>query len=345
MYNKLLTISVAAFNVERTLDNTLASLAIGEPYLDKLEVIIVNDGSTDGSENIARRYVARYPDSFRLISKNNEGYGSTLTSSLKEAQGMYFKVVDGGDEVDTEGLRSLLRFIEDRHPGKTADLILSPFLLHDERNAAIKCVDIHECLSAEAVPFENFGLRRGVAIFEMCMRTELLRQRHGEFLTRSFYTDNELTMAAMLYSKTVSAFKKPVTIYKTKVPGQSMSVDGLQKHYLDTFKVSLNIFDMYASYIRKSESPLLTGSRKSAVEDLLAVLARLTYISAMIRNNPLQYRTLLASYDEKIKSFDAGLYEITDHSKIVRLARRSGNAFYRLMCVWIKFSETHRLQW
>ena len=74
---KILTITVPAYNVERFLDQTLASFA-DERVLDLLEVLIVDDGSKDHTAEITKRYEEKYPQTFRLISKENGGHGSTI---------------------------------------------------------------------------------------------------------------------------------------------------------------------------------------------------------------------------------------------------------------------------
>ena len=105
---KILTITVPAYNVERFLDQTLASFA-DERVLDLLEVLIVDDGSKDHTAEITKRYEEKYPQTFRLISKENGGHGSTINRGIREAAGRYFKVVDGDDWVDTDGLCELVR--------------------------------------------------------------------------------------------------------------------------------------------------------------------------------------------------------------------------------------------
>ena len=65
---KLLSIVVPTYNVEKYLRRCLDSFCI-EEIQDKLEVLVVNDGSTDGSADIADEYVRSYPQVFRLINK------------------------------------------------------------------------------------------------------------------------------------------------------------------------------------------------------------------------------------------------------------------------------------
>ena len=101
--NKVLTITVPSYNVEKFLENTLDSF-LDERILEDLEVLIVDDGSKDRTAEIGKQYEERYPDTFRVISKENGGHGSTINRGIKEARGTYFKVVDGDDWVDRKSV-------------------------------------------------------------------------------------------------------------------------------------------------------------------------------------------------------------------------------------------------
>lgn len=93
---KCLTVVIPAYNVAHYLTETLDSLVCCESVA-LLDLIIVNDGSTDRTEEVARRYVASYPESVRCVSKENGGHGSGINVGLKLATGRYFSVMDGDD--------------------------------------------------------------------------------------------------------------------------------------------------------------------------------------------------------------------------------------------------------
>lgn len=120
MNDKLLNISVAAYNVEATIEQCLDSF-IQSKYLNSFEVLVVNDGSKDDTSRIVSQYVEKYPGTIRLIDKENGGHGSTINAAVKNALGKYFKVVDGDDWVDTEAFDRFLEFLE----GTDVDLVLN----------------------------------------------------------------------------------------------------------------------------------------------------------------------------------------------------------------------------
>ncbi|MFQ9344393.1 MAG: glycosyltransferase family A protein [Coprococcus sp.] len=83
MEDKILTITIPSYNVEAYLEDCLESFVNSE-VMDDIEVLIVNDGSSDRTEEIARRYESKYPNTYRLINQrkwwtwiNNTKYWSS----------------------------------------------------------------------------------------------------------------------------------------------------------------------------------------------------------------------------------------------------------------------------
>ena len=98
---KILTVVVPTYNAEKYLRDNLESFEIPELMQD-IEILIVNDGSTDHSLEIVREYAERYPDTYRVITKENGGHGSGINCGIECALGTYFKVVDADDWVGKE---------------------------------------------------------------------------------------------------------------------------------------------------------------------------------------------------------------------------------------------------
>ena len=120
--NKILSISVAAYNAEKYLKKCLDSFCVPEIMSD-IEVLIINDGSTDKTSEISAEYVSKYPDTFILINKENGGHGSTINTGIKAATGKFFKLVDADDWVEREGIIDLVK----KAGCCTADAIISPY--------------------------------------------------------------------------------------------------------------------------------------------------------------------------------------------------------------------------
>lgn len=233
MDHKILSVSVAAYNVAETLREALDPFTRSD-VLDKLDIMIVNDGSTDHTAKIAQEYVDRYPDSFRLINKENGGWGSTLNVGMQQARGKYFKQLDGDDHYSERNLTDFVRFLEIC----TADSVYSPYVMYEHGTGAlIKEVGDYQCF-----PFRQ-TLRladlKGVApsMHAWTVRTQVLQSHPIRITEHCFYTDVEFVLKSCDYCETVAFYPLPVYYYRLARSGQSMSVSGVRKHYLDHLKM------------------------------------------------------------------------------------------------------------
>lgn len=223
---KVLTVSVAAYNVESCLKRALDSLVVPE-HMDELEVLVINDGSTDATPVIAEAYCRRYPGTFRLINKANGGYGSTVNRSMREAKGKYFRLLDGDDYFDREGLIALL----DALKASSADWVITPYTRVMEGSG--------ERLAREHRWSVYIGqtLRmadvRGTAIFGMwalTVRTELLRAHPFRLPEHTLYTDQQFVMYSMPYVDRMTFLPGELYLYVVGRDGQSVSRESRIRH-------------------------------------------------------------------------------------------------------------------
>ncbi len=115
------SIIIPIYNAEKFLEKTLDSIA-GQSCKD-YQVIMVNDGSKDSSEEICRRYAEKYPE-FRLISKENSGVSDTRNTGIENADGKYIVFVDSDDLLLDGALEALKKKItENEYP----DIVLGNY--------------------------------------------------------------------------------------------------------------------------------------------------------------------------------------------------------------------------
>ena len=108
---KVLSFIIPAYNSANFLDKCLHSMLLPE-VLDKLEILIINDGSTDTTAEISKKYQDKYPGTVRLISQRNKGHGGALNTGCAAASGKYLKAVDADDWVYSESLPEFVRLLE-----------------------------------------------------------------------------------------------------------------------------------------------------------------------------------------------------------------------------------------
>lgn len=235
MNNKILSVSIAAYNVEKYLDKTLLSLVESDDIVKKLDVIIVDDGSIDGTAKIANRYVDLYPYSFRLVKKENGGYGSTLNTSVQLAVGKYFKMLDGDDWYDGEQLAELIEKLEK----SDEDVIVSPYKRVYQGSHRSEVINRHRI--EPEVRYEEEENLDNIHAAELTVRTALLQNNSFHITEKCAFTDDEYVFLVMLYASSYKKVLSTVYQYRIGVEGQTVSEGGRRVHWLDAGKVALSM--------------------------------------------------------------------------------------------------------
>ena len=124
---KLLSIIVPSYNMEGYLPKCLESLVVDDnELLQKLDVIVVNDGSKDHTSEIAHEFEAKYPSVFRVIDKENGHYGSCINAGLRIMRGDFVRIVDSDDSVETDEFVKFIKYLGDvKH--SDPDVVISNF--------------------------------------------------------------------------------------------------------------------------------------------------------------------------------------------------------------------------
>ena len=114
--DKLITFAVPCYNSAAYMEHCVETLLQGG---DDIEIILVDDGSTkDDTPAICDRYAEQYPDIVRAIHQPNGGHGEGVNQGIRNARGIYYKVVDSDDWVDVPALHQALdklrQFVRDQ---------------------------------------------------------------------------------------------------------------------------------------------------------------------------------------------------------------------------------------
>lgn len=224
--NKILTITIPSYNTEKYIDECMPYL-IDDSIIDDIEILVVSDGSKDKTVEISSKWQEKYPQSIRVIEKENGGHGSTINRGIKEATGKYFKVVDGDDWGVTENLVQLVNFLKTTD----VDLINNPYFEHDEITG--KRV-LMMSLSIPSHQVNNYSeIVEKIKIPPMhtvTYRTQILQENQIHIDEKMFYVDVEYITFPLPFVKTQVYLDFPVYVYRVNSGIQSMAIGNMVKN-------------------------------------------------------------------------------------------------------------------
>ena len=234
---KVLSICVPSYNMEKYLNRCVDSMIVPE-VLDQLEIIIVNDGSTDGTLAIANKYKEEYPQSVVVIDKPNGHYGSCVNASLKVAPGKYFRSVDADDWVDSGALAEVVNKLSEID----VDCVCTKRTVHnfndntiiDDENPDVKFEDSLD-LNREKFPIQYLRMHN------LTYALSLLQRIHYTQTEGICYTDTEYTYTPLSCAQHVALVDISLYQYFVGRGDQSMSQTVLKKNLSHLVRVIQSI--------------------------------------------------------------------------------------------------------
>ncbi len=203
---KLLSVAIPCYNSEAYMRHCIESLLEGG---DEVEILIVDDGSTkDNTALIADEYQEKYPGICKAIHQENGGHGEAVNTGLKNAGGIYFKVVDSDDWVDKDAYMEVLKTLREFVYGKeTLDMLISNFVYEKQGARHKKVMNYRTALPKGQIftwkDVKMFVLGQYIVMHSVIYRTELLRQCGLELPKHTFYVDNIFVYQPLPHVKTM----------------------------------------------------------------------------------------------------------------------------------------------
>lgn len=301
---KLLTIAIPAYNMEKYLERCLNSLLIKEELTQYLEVIIVNDGSKDTTLSIAQKFNSRFPNLFKVINKQNGNWGSCINIAAKEATGEYFLILDADDWLETNELESFIEMLKEKQEvdlfiynctqikGNEKKQIFHTKLKEDQIYKLSEIEKIWDC-----------------SFFVHCiaLKTAIIKKIH---LTEGIsYCDVEVVIYMFEYIRNLKIYNKSLYNYVIDRPGQTIEAASYSKNSNAIIKIYRRYNKEHSSnekilyWQRNSIIPLLSMYYrvnllyKTSAEDFIIFRE----IDKEIHKDPILHKSLYAQTFIKVK--------------------------------------------
>lgn len=223
---KVLSIAIPCYNSAAYMEKCINSLLVGG---EDVEIIIVDDGSTkDDTAAIADEYAAKYPTIIKAVHQENGGHGEAVNTGLKNASGVFFKVVDSDDWVNEAAYKKLLSTMKYMiSSGTELDLLISNYVYEKEEVKRKKVVSYRNALPVEELfswdDVRHFRIAQYILMHSVIYRTQLLKDCGLELPKHTFYVDNIFVFHPLPYVKTM--YYVDVNFYRYFIGREDQSVN------------------------------------------------------------------------------------------------------------------------
>ncbi len=302
---KLITFTVPCYNSAEYMRHCIETLLTAG---DEAEILIINDGSQkDNTAEIADEYAAKYPNIVRAIHQENGGHGEGVNQGIRNAEGLYFKVVDSDDWLDTIALKRVMDRIRSFvREGKQVDLFLCNYVYeHPEGPGHImKYGNVFPknriCTWDDIRPFNP---SQYLMMHSVIFRTKVIRASGVVLPKHTFYVDNLFLYAPLPLCKNLYYMDENLYRYFIGRPDQSVQENVMLKRIDQQYRVTMLVIDFF------NMSAIQRQSKKLArvIYHHIALMVTVTAVYLQMANTPEKLQMCKTMW-QRIKEKDPILY-------------------------------------
>lgn len=302
---KLLSFAVPCYNSQEYMRKCVDSLLSGG---DDVEIIIVNDGSKDDTLKIANEYLEKYPDIIKVIDKPNGGHGSGVNAGMFAATGLYYKVVDSDDWLDTEALKELLAAMRGHLEADTLpDMYVTNFI-YDKIHENLQHVSAYRdkfptgkiCRWDKVKKFRYSHL---LLMHSLTYRREKLLESGTVLPEHTFYVDNLFAYQPLPFMQTVCYLDLDLYHYYIGRSDQSVT----RKNIVSRYDQQIRVMRCIVSAYRWSDIKHLPKGLKRYMWHFIEAVLMNTIFFTCAESSP-ERRAALKQFWQFVKKRDKRLY-------------------------------------
>lgn len=246
---KLLTFAIPCYNSQDYMEKCIESILPGG---EDVEIIIVDDGSKDRTAEIADAYAAKYPTIVKAVHQENGGHGEAVNTGIRNATGLYFKVVDSDDWVDPESYRQILEKLREFAGSENnLDMLLANYV-YEKEGAKHKKVMRQTGFPKNQIftwsDIRHFYKGHYILMHSVIYRTKLLKECGLELPKHTFYVDNIYVYKPLPSVRTM--YYMDVDFYRYFIGREDQSVNekvmiGRIDQQIKVNKIMVDEFDLW----------------------------------------------------------------------------------------------------
>ncbi len=303
---KLLSVAIPCYNSEEYMRKCIESLLVGG---EDVEILIVDDGSSDGTAEIADGYRALYPSIVKVIHKENGGHGSAVNEGLAQATGLYFKVVDSDDWVKDSAFYKILDTLREIIAGgSTLDMLISNFVYEKEGEKKHKVMKYRHALPQDRIfgwnEVKHFHKGQYILMHSVIFRTKLLKECELTLPEHTFYVDNIFVFEPLPFVKNM--YYLDVNFYRYYIGREDQSVN--ENVMIGRIDQQIKVNKIMVDYFVEKKAKICSrGKLKNYMLNYLEIITVISSIM-LIRSGTEENLEKKAELWKYIKQKDMGLY-------------------------------------
>lgn len=239
---KLLTVTVPCYNSQDYMETCVNSLLVGG---ERVEIIIIDDGSTDATGQIADRYAQQHPSIVRVIHQENGGHGEGINQGLRYASGKYFKVVDSDDCLSADFPAFLDQLASWDSQGGIDLMVTNYYYVHADGKGDRSICYSNALPQGKIFTWEQtkpFMIHQLLTIHSCTFRTQLMRQWSQPLPKHTFYEDNLMVYQTLPAVERMGYMNIDLYRYWIGRPDQSVQESAMKKRYTHQILVTERCF-------------------------------------------------------------------------------------------------------
>ena len=323
---KTLSIAIPVYNTENYIKRSVDSILVKD-IIDDVEVILVNDGSKDGSINILKQYGKQYPQSVIVIDKENGGHGSTINAALKVATGKYFRVLDSDDWFNSKDFITFVKKLKN----EDVDLVVTNYRKEFVYNGASVKLKWKKLENDKTYDFDKFDLdlleKEYFVMANSTYKTDILRQANLNMLEKTFYVDMQYNIVPIPFVKNFKFLKLDIYRYFIGRPDQSMNLDNFVKNRANHEKVMKYLIEYYNSNLNK-----LSKNKEAYIKQILYYMLTTHYYIYCVyakKDKKTVYKEI-KNFDNYLKEKNRELYNLMYEIGQIKYNRKTKFIFVRI---------------
>ncbi|MDE7463883.1 MAG: glycosyltransferase family 2 protein [Clostridiales bacterium] len=304
---KLISFTVPCYNSAAYMSKCIDSILVGG---DSVEIIIVNDGSTDDTGKIADEYKERYPDIVKVIHKPNGGHGSGVNAGVAASEGLYIKIVDSDDWVDETAYNKVLETIRKHEREETLpDLYITNFVYSRVHDGKYHTSQYRDKLKPDVIcdfsDMKQFHYSRMLLMHSLMYKRDMYVASDTILPEHTFYVDNIFAYTPLPYVETLCYIDVDFYRYFIGRADQSVTQKNIVARYQQQIRVMKIMADRYSYDYIKSRSK---GLRKYMFHALSAIMTITMYFTCGGKDNVKERKAAYKELWAHIKAHDKKLY-------------------------------------